>query len=108
MAMVITSIILGAVATLAYAVWVANDTGNDTTYKQAQVRFAMLRISELIRNCRLVFDETSEGLAVWRADDNGNGQIDVNEVIFLGLCSSGDCLRFIEFSGVSLIGALRL
>jgi prepilin-type N-terminal cleavage/methylation domain-containing protein len=99
MAMVITSIILGAVATLAYAVWVANDTGNDTTYKQAQVRYATLRISELIRNCRLVFDKTTEGLAVWRADGDGDGQIDVNEVIFLGKCSSGDCLQFIEFSG---------
>ena len=54
MAMVITSIILGAVATLAYAMGVANDAGNDTTYKQAQVRYATLRISELIRNCRFV------------------------------------------------------
>lgn len=102
MAMVITSIILGAVTTLAYAVWVANDTGNDTAYKQAQVRFAMLRISELIRNCRLVFDETSEGLAVWRADDNGNGQIDSNEVVYVSKGSSGDCLQFMEFSGASL------
>jgi hypothetical protein len=41
-------------------------------------------------------------LAIWRADDNGNGQIDVNEVVFLSRCPGGDCLRFIEFSSVSL------
>jgi type II secretory pathway pseudopilin PulG len=99
--MVITSIILGAVATLAYAMGVANDAGNDTTYKQAQVRYATLRISELIRNSRLIFDETTEGLGIWRADNNGNGQVDANEVVFLSKGSGGNCLRFIEFSGAS-------
>jgi prepilin-type N-terminal cleavage/methylation domain-containing protein len=102
MAMVITSIILGAVATLAYAMGVANDAGNDTTYKQAQVRYATLRISELIRNCRLIFSGTTEGLGIWRADNNGNGQVDANEVVFLSKGSGGNCLRFIEFSGASL------
>jgi len=101
MALIVTGIILGAVATLAYALGAANDTADDTTWKQAQVRYATLRISELIRHCRLVFDETSEGLGVWRADDNGDGQINADEVVYVSKGPGGDCLQFIEFSDES-------
>ncbi len=101
MALIVTGIILGAVATLAYAVGVANDAGDDTTRKQAQVRYATLRISELIRHCRLVFNETSEGLGVWRADDNGDGQINADEVVYVSKGPGGDYLKFVEFSGAS-------
>ena len=97
MALIVTGIILGAVATLAYALGTANDAADDTTWKQAQVRYATLRISELIRHCRLVFDETSEGLGVWRADDNGDGQINADEVVYVSKGPGGDCLQFIEF-----------
>lgn len=101
MALIVTGIILGAVATLAYAIGTANDAADDTTWKQAQVRYATLRISELIRHCRLVFDETSEGLGVWRADDNGDGQINADEVVYVSKGPGGDCLQFIEFSDAS-------
>ncbi|GAI03761.1 unnamed protein product, partial [marine sediment metagenome] len=36
MALIVTGIILGAVATLAYALGAANDAGDDTAYKQAK------------------------------------------------------------------------
>jgi len=101
MALIVTGIILGAVATLAYAIGAANDAADDTTWKQAQVRYATLRISEMIRHCRLVFDETSEGLGVWRADDNGDGQINADEVVYVSKGPGGDCLQFIEFSDES-------
>lgn len=101
MALIVTGIILGAVATLAYAIGAANDAADDTTWKQAQVRYATLRISEMIRHCRLVFDETSEGLGVWRADDNRDGQINADEVVYVSKGPGGDCLQFIEFSDES-------
>ncbi len=97
MALIVTGIILGAVATLAYAIGAANDAADDTAPKQAQVRYATIRISELIRHCRLVFDETSEGLGVWRADDNGDGQINADEVVYVSKGPGGDRLQFIEF-----------
>jgi prepilin-type N-terminal cleavage/methylation domain-containing protein len=100
-ALIVTSVILAAVATLAYAVSSANDATDDTSQKQAHVRYATLRISELIRNCRLVFNESSRGLGVWRADDNGDGQINVDEFVYVNKGDSGDCLRFVEFSGAS-------
>ncbi|MHC4076272.1 MAG: PilW family protein [Planctomycetota bacterium] len=49
-ALMVTSIILAAVATLAFAMGSANDTGDDISAKQAQVRYATLRICELIRH----------------------------------------------------------
>ncbi len=49
-ALMVTSIIFGAVATLAYAVGTAHDASDDTSQKQTYVRFATLRISELIRH----------------------------------------------------------
>jgi len=101
MALIVTGIILGAVATLAYAIGAANDAADDTTWKQAQVRYATLRISELIRHCRLVFDETSEGLGVWRADDNRDGQINADEVVYVSKGPGGDYLQLIEFSDES-------
>jgi len=107
-ALSVSAIILAAVATLAYAMATANSTADDTSQKQAQVRYATLRISELIRNSKLIFGGTTEGLGIWRADNNGNGQVDANEVVFLSKGSGSSCLRFIEFSGASLPGSTDL
>lgn len=101
-ALVVTSVILGAVATLAYAVEAANDVGDDTTQKQAQVRYATLRISELIRHCRLICSTAGDDLAVWRADDNGDGQVNDNELVYIEAGASRNYLRLLEFpSGTS-------
>jgi len=54
-ALVVTSIILAAVATLAYALGTVNDSSNDTAVKQAQLRYATLRISDLIKYSKLVY-----------------------------------------------------
>jgi len=96
-ALVVTSIILGAVATLAYAVGAANDAGDDTTQKQAQVRYATLRISELIRHCRLICSTPGKDLFVWRADDNGNGQINLNELVCIETGTSQNLIRLCTF-----------
>jgi len=95
-ALVITSLILTAVATIAYALGVANDSTDDTAEKQAQVRYATLRIGELIRHCKLVCGEFEGNLALWRADDIDDSQINLNEVIYIEQGSEG--LRLCEFS----------
>ena len=99
MALVVTSIVLAAVATLAYAFGAANDAGDDTTQKQAQVRYATLRVSELIRNCKLVFGEKAGGIGVWRADDNGNEDLNAEEVVYVNTGDGDDHLEFMEFYG---------
>ena len=75
-ALMVTSIVLTAVATLAYAVGRANDSSDDTAVKQAQLRYATLRISELIRHSKLVCTATANHIELWLADVNESAYID--------------------------------
>jgi len=97
LALIVTGIILTAVTTLAFAIGTANDTSDDIIKKQAQVRFATLRISELIRNCKMICGTPNGDLAVWRADDNTDGQININELIYIERGAGTDYLRLCEF-----------
>lgn len=99
-AMVVTSIILTAVATLAFAMNSANNATDDTSEKQAQIRFATLRISELIRHSKLTCYVNSEELVVWRADDTpgGEGQINAGELVYIEI--SNNRIQLMDFSDV--------
>ena len=97
MALVVTSIILAAVATLAYALGTANETSDDTSQKQAQVRYATLRISELIRHCKLICGTVGNDLAVWRADDNGDGEINPQELVYLETGQGRGHVQLLDF-----------
>jgi len=96
-AMVVTSIILSAVATLAYAMSSANGVAADTAEKQAQLRCARLRISELIRHCKLVRATNNGDLAVWEADSNGDRRININELVLVERGPTQSYLRLCEF-----------
>lgn len=100
-ALVITSIVLTAVATLAFALGTVHESTDDRAEKQAQVRFTTLRISELIRHCKLICSTGSNDLALWRADDNGNGQININELVYIERGSNGDHIRLYECNSAS-------
>jgi prepilin-type N-terminal cleavage/methylation domain-containing protein len=112
MALIVTSIVLAAVVTLAFALNTANDVTDNTSQIQAQVRYATLRISELIRHCKLICGMPGGDLAVWRADDNDNGQINISELVYIERGPGRDYLRLCEFSSndpvinISDIGAL--
>jgi len=64
-ALMVTSIIFAAVATLAYALGTANDATDDRAEKQAQVRYASLRISELIKYSKLVYAASESEIVLW-------------------------------------------
>jgi prepilin-type N-terminal cleavage/methylation domain-containing protein len=96
-ALMVTSIILGAVATLAYAMGAASDSSDDIARKQAQLRHATLRFSELLRHSRLICGLVGSDVAVWRGDDNEDGLINVNELVLIQKGGSNDFLRLCEF-----------
>jgi prepilin-type N-terminal cleavage/methylation domain-containing protein len=96
-ALMVTSIVLAAVATLAFALSKANDTTNDTAFKQAHLRYATLRISQLVRNCKLVCCATADDFALWRADDNNDGQINIGELVYIERGPDRDHLQLTEF-----------
>jgi len=98
MALVVAGIVSAAVVTLAYALSTANDVTDDLSQTQAYVRYATLRISELIRHCKLVCGMPGGDLVIWRADDNGNRQINVGELVYIERGPSRNYLRLCEFS----------
>jgi prepilin-type N-terminal cleavage/methylation domain-containing protein len=97
-ALIVMGIIMGAIATLAFAFGTANDMSDDTDRKQAQIRFATLRVSELIRHCKLICLASPDDFAVWRADDNEDGQINFSELVYIEKGADSDHLHFCEFS----------
>ena len=95
-ALIVTSIVTTAVVTLAYALDTVNDVTNETSKQQAQIRFATVRISDLIRHCKLVCGTPAGKLAVWRADD-GDGKININELVYIERGTGNNYLRLCEF-----------
>lgn len=95
--MMITSIILSAVATLAFAMSVGVRDADDTIRAQMQLRYATVRISELMRTCRLVCAAPGHDLVLWRADDNHNDRIDVNEIVYIEYDEGEHELKLLEF-----------
>ena len=97
-ALIVTAIVLTAAVTLAFAVEKANDVTADLSLKQAQVRFATMRIQELIRHCRLICSSSSSGFALWRSDDNNDEHINIGEIVYIDWGPNQSYLRICEFS----------
>ena len=98
-ALIVTGIILAAVAALAYALGTANESSDDTAVKQAQLRYATLRISELIRYSKLVYAASESEIVLW-LDRDGNGELDlIGELVAITkvILAGGD-MQLCEFN----------
>jgi len=98
LAMIITGIVASAVATLAFAMNSAGVATDDMSRKQAQVRFTTLKISDLIRHCKLVCYASTEELAVWAEDKNNNSIINLDEVTYIEAGTAHDHLQLYTFT----------
>lgn len=96
-AIMISGIILAAVASLAFAMGSANDSANDTSEIQARLRFTTLKINELIRNCKLICSSHTGRISIWRADDDGDDLIDVEELTYIDSGASADYISLVQF-----------
>ncbi|MBP7049534.1 MAG: prepilin-type N-terminal cleavage/methylation domain-containing protein [Phycisphaerae bacterium] len=94
-ALVVTSVILSAVATLAFAMSRASTVGDDYAGTQAQIRHATIYLSDLVARCRLICAVPGNDLVVWRADDNDDGRINANELVYI---ERGDDWRYLHLS----------
>lgn len=81
--LMVTSILLSAVATLAFAMSSASTAGGDSALRQAHLRNATVRLSELIGNCKMICAAPDMDLAVWMADTNEDGKINANELAYV-------------------------
>lgn len=98
-ALTVTGLILAAAATLAYALGSVNETAGDISFKQAQLRSVTVRISELIRHCKLICGTPGDDLVIWRADDSDDGKINPQELVYIEAGPQRDYLQLLEFSG---------
>lgn len=96
--MVVTGILLSAVATLAFAMSSASRSSDDTSLKEALLRQTRLRIGELLRTCKLICAAPGNDLAVWQADTNNDGQVNVSELVYIERGDGLNTLRLCQFS----------
>ncbi len=100
-ALMVTSIILAAVATLAFAMGSVKDSTDDTSSKQAQLRYATLRLNDLIRDCKLVCGAIGDDVAIWKADDNGDKKINACELVYIEAGASRNYIKLLESTSTS-------
>lgn len=98
MALMVTSIILAAVATLAFAMGSVKDSTDDTSLKQAHLRYATLRLNDLIRNCKLICAAVGDDVAIWKADDNGDKKINASELVYIEAGAGRNYIKLLEFT----------
>ena len=97
-AMAVTGVVMASVATLAYAMGSVNDLADDTSQTQARLRYASLRIGELLKHCKLICPAAGGDLALWRADENDDNSINPNELVYIEFGENGDYLRLLKFT----------
>lgn len=100
-ALSVSSVILAAVATLAYALGRSSEGMDNMGRNQAQVRYATLRLTDMIRQARLVCYADTESFALWAEDDDGNDQINVSEIVYVDKGEAGDMLRLCQLSSAT-------
>ena len=98
-ALMVTSIVLTAAATLAYALGRVNDSSDDTAVKQAQLRYATLRISELTKYSKLVYAASESEIVLW-LDKDRNGELDFTDelVVITKVILAGGDMQLCEFN----------
>ncbi len=97
-ALTVSSVVLAAVAALAYAMGSAQSLSDDTAAVQSRLRFTTARLNELVKNSRLICYAGSEYAVVWKADTNGDNQINPAEIAYIDSGSEKDYLKIIEFT----------
>jgi prepilin-type N-terminal cleavage/methylation domain-containing protein len=100
-ALIVSSIIFSAIASLAYAVGAANDSSTEISTSQARIRFATVRIQQLLKEAKLITLSGSDDLAVWTSDLDNDNEIDPREVLFTETGSERNYIKFLDFPAAS-------
>lgn len=99
MALLVSSIILGAVASLASALDCANAQTVQMGRRQAALRFTTVRICELIKQSNRIFSVPTAGVGLWTGDANDDGLINASELAYVEPDGAGQSLQLLEFPG---------
>jgi len=99
-ALMVCSIVLTAVASLAYAIGSANRYSQERSDHQMALRCTTVRISELVKHSIMAFDAPN-GIALWTGDENNDGLINGSELVYIETDAAGEALRLLDFPGQS-------
>jgi hypothetical protein len=100
-ALVVTGVILSAVATLAFAMSSATRASEDVAFAQTQMRTATLHLADLIQRCRMICAAPGDDIVVWKSDDNHDGRINLNELAYIERGTSHNYLHMGLFSNAA-------
>ena len=97
----ISAIVLAGVMTMASALSSAEQYAGDRSEKQAGLRYTSLHLSDLIRNCRLVTGFNDGDLGIWQADENEDGSININEMVYVQPVETENCIKVCSFDSAT-------
>ncbi len=95
--MLITSLVLSAVATFAFALSVASTAGDDMAVTQVQLRQVTVWMRDLVATCQLLCAAPANDLIIWK-DDNNDHRINLNELVYVERGDSCNLLRLCRFT----------
>ncbi len=95
-ALTVSSIVLGAVGTLSFAMGAANKSLEQANKAQTYSRFSTLALRDTLRYGRQAFVTPDGYIAMWEADNNSDGLIDGSELIFFRVAAQE--LQLFEFA----------
>jgi prepilin-type N-terminal cleavage/methylation domain-containing protein len=97
MALMVTSIILSAVASLAFALSTAKAETENISENQAHLRFTTMKVTELVKYSRHVILTDNSRLALWQADTNNDNAINGDELVYIEASADGTSLDLMDF-----------
>ena len=96
-ALTVCSIVLTAVASLAYAIGSANRYSEERSDHQMALRCATVRITDLVKQRSVMAFTTPDSIALWTGDDNNDGLINGSELVYIETGAGGESLRLLYF-----------
>lgn len=98
LSLMVVGIILTAAATLAFAMNSAEKVTDKMGESQTYIRYATMRVSELIRGSSMVFatSHLHDGISIW-TDDNGDGRIDTAELVYVEYDAANNELGIVTY-----------
>ena len=99
-ALMVTAIILSAVASLAYALGSANKATSEIGQAQAVLRYANVRIADVIKHSNRVCSASATAIRLW-SDQNGDAVEEASE--YFDITTNLDATSLVLTSGVGAI-----
>ena len=97
MALMVTSIILSAIASLAFALSTAKAETENISENQAHLRFTTMKMTELVKYSRHVMLTDNGRIALWQADTNNDNAINGGELVYIEASADGTSLDLLDF-----------